>query len=109
MSERDETGNIESEITAAQWRQIVSGASDMAIISTDECGFVTSWNSGASRILGWNESEMLGNSLSRIFADGDGQEQLRREMEDACIGAGCRWRSGRLAGSQGRQPLLGSW
>ncbi len=26
---------------------------------------------------------MLGKSLSRIFADGDGQARLRREMEDA--------------------------
>lgn len=59
--------------TAAQWRQIVNGATDTAIISTDERGMVNSWNSGASRILGWREPEMLGKSLSRIFADGDGR------------------------------------
>jgi PAS domain S-box-containing protein len=85
MSEGDKTENIESEITAAQWRQIVDGATDTAIISLDERGLVTSWNSGACRILGWSEREMLGKSLGRIFADGDGQEQLRREMEDASV------------------------
>jgi PAS domain S-box-containing protein len=55
----------------------------MTIISTDERGIVTSWNSGACRILGWSEPEMLGKSLGCIFADGDGQARLSREMEDA--------------------------
>jgi PAS domain S-box-containing protein len=82
MSEVDGAESTRSTITAAQWRQIVNGATDTAIISTDEEGRVTGWNSGASRILGWSESEMFGQSLSRIFAD-DQQEFLRQEIEDA--------------------------
>ena len=82
MSEVDGAGSTRSTITAAQWRQIVNGATDTAIISTDRQGRVTGWNSGASRILGWSESEMLGQSLSCIFPD-DRQEFLRQEMEDA--------------------------
>jgi PAS domain S-box-containing protein len=82
MSDVDGTESTRSTITAAQWRQIVNGATDTAIISTDEQGRVTGWNSGASRILGWSESEMLGQSLSRIFPD-DQQEFLRQEIEDA--------------------------
>jgi PAS domain S-box-containing protein len=70
-------------ITASQWRQIVNGATDTAIISTDQRGRVTSWNSGAARILGWSEAEMLGESLSRIFTQEDRREQLAREMADA--------------------------
>ncbi|AJA60662.1 PAS domain S-box-containing protein [Bradyrhizobium japonicum] len=85
MSAVDDLANAPGEITAAQWRQIVNGATDTAIISTDEGGIVTSWNSGACRILGWSEPEMLGRSLSRIFADGDGQARLSREMEDAMV------------------------
>ncbi|MCP1972915.1 ATP-binding protein [Bradyrhizobium elkanii] len=83
MSAVDDLASAPGEISAAQWRQIVNGATDTAIISTDEGGIVTSWNSGACRILGWSEPEMLGNSLARIFADADGQARLSREMEDA--------------------------
>jgi PAS domain S-box-containing protein len=71
-------------ITAAQWRQIVDGATDTAIISTDPCGLVTSWNEGARRILGWTEAEMLGKTLDCLFTEEDRREgQLAREMDDA--------------------------
>ena len=82
MSDVDGAESMRSIITAAHWRQIVNAATDTAIISTDERGLVTGWNSGANRILGWSESEMLGQSLSRIFPD-DRQEYLRQEIEDA--------------------------
>jgi PAS domain S-box-containing protein len=71
------------EIAAWQWRQIVDGATDTAIITTDLQGRVTSWNTGASNILGWEASEMLGQSLCRVFAEEDQQAQLRREITDA--------------------------
>jgi PAS domain S-box-containing protein len=44
---------------------------------------VTSWNSGASNILGWSAADMLGQSLSRIFVEDDQEAQLRREIKDA--------------------------
>jgi PAS domain S-box-containing protein len=72
-----------TDITASQWRQIVDGATDTAIISTDERGRVTSWNSGAANILGWSEQEVLGQSLDRIFPEEDRLARLRREIEDA--------------------------
>jgi PAS domain S-box-containing protein len=73
----------EPEIAAGQWRQIVNGATDTAIITTDLKGRVTSWNAGASNILGWVEPDMLGQSLSRVFAEDDQEAQLSREIEDA--------------------------
>lgn len=54
-----------TQISAAEWRQIVQSATDTAIISTDRNGLVTSWNEGTCRILGWTEAEMIGQSLSR--------------------------------------------
>ncbi|WP_234683721.1 ATP-binding protein [Bradyrhizobium monzae] len=83
MSEIDEDQRSRLEISAPQWRQIVNGATDTAIISTDEHGLVTSWNTGASRILGWDEREMLGKSLGRIFTEENNQAQLQREIADA--------------------------
>lgn len=77
------SADTSTEIAASQWRQIVNGATDTAIISTDDRGNVTSWNSGATNILGWPEHEMLGQSLSRIFPEADPAARLSREMQDA--------------------------
>ncbi|MBM0103119.1 PAS domain S-box protein [Steroidobacter sp. S1-65] len=73
-------GNADA-ISASQWRQIVNSALDTAIISIDRSGRVTSWNAGATRILGWSEPEMLGQTLERIFPAG--ASQLEREIADA--------------------------
>jgi len=71
-------------ITAPQWRQIVNSAVDTAIITTDPGGKVTSWNEGAHRLLGWEEPEMLGQRLDRLFTDTDRQSgTLAREYIDA--------------------------
>ena len=37
---------------------------------------MTIWNTGASRILGWEPAEMLGQSLCRVFAEQDQEAQL---------------------------------
>ena len=68
-------------ITAAQWRQIVNSAVDTAIISLDRQGRITSWNAGATRLLGWSEPEMIGKTLERIFPPGS--DQLEREIAGA--------------------------
>ncbi|MBS0532939.1 MAG: PAS domain S-box protein [Proteobacteria bacterium] len=71
-------------ITAPEWRQIVDSATDTAIITTDPGGKVTSWNEGARRLLGWEEHEMLGHTLARLFTDADRQNgTLAREYHDA--------------------------
>ncbi|WP_208759560.1 PAS domain S-box protein [Sphingobium fuliginis] len=54
-------------ISADEWRQIVDGAVGTAIVTTDLEGRVTSWNEGASRMLGWTASEVLGETLERLF------------------------------------------
>jgi PAS domain S-box-containing protein len=80
-------------ISAAQWRQIVDSATDTAIISIDPRGRVTSWNRGATSILGWSEAEMLGQTLDRLFGD-ESRSTLATEMADAL-------RSGRGGGDEG--------
>jgi PAS domain S-box-containing protein len=73
------------DITAPQWRQIVNGATETAIITTDERGNVTSWNNGASKLLGWTEQEMLGQPLSGIFPEAERSDRLQREIQDALL------------------------
>jgi len=76
-------------IGADAWRQIVDSAVGTAIITTDLEGRVTSWNEGAARMLGWTETEVLGETLERLFPPGEGAAALRQEMRDAlAVGRG---------------------
>ncbi len=77
----DNQTGTEALISALQWKQIVNSAVDTAIISIDPQGRVTSWSTGAARILGWSEAEMLGETLHRIFPPES--RQLEREIADA--------------------------
>jgi len=52
-------------------RQIIDSAIDYAIIATDLDGRITRWNRGATRIMEWSESEMIGAELARIFTPED--------------------------------------
>jgi PAS domain S-box-containing protein len=73
-----------AEPNALEWRQIVDGAIDTAIISTNRNGEVTSWSRGAQRLLGWTEDEMRGLTLDRIFTpEAQQRHEFAGEMRDA--------------------------
>lgn len=68
----------------ARHSAIVESVTDYAIIATDLAGHVTEWNSGAERILGWTEEEMLGQSADRFFTPADRAEGVvEQEMTAA--------------------------
>lgn len=65
------------------FRLIVESATDFAIFSVDPNGLVTRWNSGAERVLGYAEDEILGRSSDVIFTPEDqaarvGEDERRR-------------------------------
>ena len=62
----DLTERRRAEVELAQLAAIVA-SSDDAIISKTLEGRVTSWNEGASRIFGWEASEMIGQPILRII------------------------------------------
>ncbi|GJE55824.1 PAS domain-containing protein [Methylobacterium thuringiense] len=74
---------------------ILESAVDYGIISMDLEGLVTSWNSGAERILGWSEAEMLGRHAHVFFTDQDEQDRIaEKEMGSALLhgrGSDERW------------------
>jgi PAS domain S-box-containing protein len=75
---------LESITSLAAWRQIVDSAEETAIICLDTEGLVRMWSLGAERILGWTESEMLGQPLDRIFTEQDVKgHRVATEMTDA--------------------------
>ena len=57
--------------SAVRNRQIFDSAIDYAIVATDLDGRITSWNEGATRVIGWTEDEMLGQDLGRFFTPED--------------------------------------
>jgi PAS domain S-box-containing protein len=82
MRENHMSGPVQ--LDAFEWRQIVDGATDTAIISTNRNGEVTSWNTGAEQLLGWTEGEMIGLTLECVFTpEGRENGDFAREMADA--------------------------
>jgi PAS domain S-box-containing protein len=62
----DVTQRYEAELAIERLGAIVV-SSDDAIVGKTLDGIVTSWNDGARRIFGYDESEMIGQSITRII------------------------------------------
>ena len=63
---------------------LVDAVTDYAIYMLDPDGIVTSWNPGAKRFKGYEESEILGEHFSRFYTDEDRQAGLpQRALEIA--------------------------
>ena len=54
-----------------RYRQIIESADDFAIITLDPNGLITTWNTGAQRLLGYSELEALGQSGDIFFTPED--------------------------------------
>jgi PAS domain S-box-containing protein len=54
-----------------RFRLVVESAKDYAIITLDATGTVTSWNSGARNVLGYDEQEMVGRNIRLVFETDD--------------------------------------
>jgi len=58
-------------LEAEQRNLILESATDYAIFTLDRTGLVTSWNAGAERLLGFRESEIVGQDGRIIFTPED--------------------------------------
>jgi len=59
-----------------QYRILVDAVIDYAIYKLDPQGRVSSWNSGARRLKGYEASEIIGQHFSRFYTDEDRAEGL---------------------------------
>lgn len=68
----------------SRFRLMVESAREYAIFTTDLDGVITSWNSGAERLLGYQDAEIIGRD-GRILYTPEDNEQRRadREMQTA--------------------------
>ncbi len=94
---------------------ILQSAIEYAIISTDLDGLITTWNEGARRILGWDETEIIGQPAAMIFTEEDQHAGiLQREMAAALTeghGSDERWhvrKDGSLFWASGQMMALTS-
>jgi PAS domain S-box-containing protein len=96
-------------------RTILDSALDYAIIGTDLRGRVTSWNQGASQILGYEKAEIAGRNLELIYTPEDIRNdvphtEMRKALEQG-RGSDERWHvrkdGTRFLASGEVMPLLG--
>ncbi|MDZ8108558.1 MAG: PAS domain S-box protein [Nostoc sp. DedQUE12a] len=68
----------------SRFRLILESAKDYAIFTLDLDGQITSWNSGAERLLGYKEAEIIGHSGRIIFTPEDNETgQAEQELQTA--------------------------
>ncbi len=95
MQQRTDNYDETSPQSAELFHLIVKNVKDYAIFMTDADGFVVSWNPGVERLLGFTESEIVGQPVSIIFTPEDVVADMpAKEMERAAR-TGCaedkRW------------------
>ncbi len=70
-------------VSAERYRLIVESATDYAIVTTDLDGRITTLNSGAERLLGYADNEIIGRDAS-IFFTPDDRDNDRLGIEMRC-------------------------
>ena len=84
------------------YRGVLAAASSMSIIGTDPLGQITVFNTGAEKMLGYTEAEMLGTSPLRAARPGRARRAGRRTRRRARLPAAdprCRRRRVRSRGT----------
>ncbi|WHS63086.1 PAS domain-containing sensor histidine kinase [Pseudomonas sp. G2-4] len=71
-----------------RFRLLIDAVVDYAIYMTDPSGIITSWNSGAKRFKGYEESEILGQHFSRFYTDQDRAAGLPQRALDTALREG---------------------
>jgi PAS domain S-box-containing protein len=63
-------------LSEERFRMLVQGVTDYAIYMLSPQGEITNWNSGARRIKGYDEKEVIGSHFSRFYIEDDRQKGM---------------------------------
>ena len=74
--------NNRSRLRAEEFALLVDAVQEYAIFLLGPDGVVRSWNTGAARIMGYDESEIVGRNFSTFYRPEDA-EKPKRELEIA--------------------------
>jgi len=87
---REDTAAGELARSEARFRFLVEAVEDYALVMLDPHGYVLCWNLGAGRLTGYEADEMLGQHMSRLYADAM-REAGRPELELKAAAETGRW------------------
>jgi two-component system sensor kinase FixL len=74
----------QAERSKEEFSLMIDGARDYAFHLLDTAGYVTSWNSGAERLTGWREDEVLNHHVGMLYPARIGVEAVpERDIEEA--------------------------
>ena len=107
---RDMTEQRNAQLAALEserkFRLLVQGVTDYAIYMLDPEGVITNWNTGAARIKGYSEAEVIGQHFSMFYTPEDRAAGVpARALERARPRRPLR--IGGMARPQGRHAILG--
>jgi len=74
-----------SQTDESRYRLLVEAVTDYAIYMLDAAGSVTSWNSGARRIKGYESGEIIGQHFSRFYTPEDRLNGLPQRALDIAV------------------------
>ncbi|MBW2393835.1 MAG: response regulator [Deltaproteobacteria bacterium] len=72
-------------LTRERLEQLIARSSD-SIVGTDRSGNVIYWNDGAKKVLGYDDEEVLGTHVGRLYPDVDEAKRVMRAMREAAGG-----------------------
>jgi PAS domain S-box-containing protein len=73
---------------ATEFSAFVSAVKDYAIFMLDPDGYITSWNTGAERLKGYTEDEILGNHFSIFYTEPQREAGLPERLLDEALATG---------------------
>jgi PAS domain S-box-containing protein len=83
--------------TSERYRLFFDGIRDYALFTVDRAGRVTSWNSGAERLFGYREGEILGqDAASLVVPEKDLQAPMQRRRNQADRAGWVDWEGWRI-------------
>lgn len=74
-----------SSLTDGRYAWAVASAAQDAVVVVDRAGLIVAWNSGATRVYGYSEAEILGRPWT-VIAEADRHATLHRLHKRACQG-----------------------
>lgn len=85
LSDQANSGFHESFRTSDKFfQQLVDSLEEYAVFTTDTKGKISSWNTGAARILGYSEKEIIGKCSSILFIPEDKKKgEHKKELAEA--------------------------
>jgi PAS domain S-box-containing protein len=87
LAEQEEAAKVIRE-AESRYRSVIENISDYAIFMTDAQGIVSAWNGGATAVLGYSTTEILGQPVTRFSMPEDLDARLAEEKMREAARAG---------------------